>query len=459
MKPQEQERVQRRMQAWAKLTPRAAPPGARELQAHRQGAAGEARTAARRLGRIPGAAAAKSAQSLASADRAAGGARSDGERRDAGTPAAPGEHGLRSDARSSRVAFFAAWMFFFASGGRDATAGARAPRCCSSSSACVFAAYFLWCWLRGGQTLAMKAWRIRLVDVTPRKALCALRCSPRCSCQRWCRSSGRLFDRDRQFLHDRSRERAWSSPSGARPTTSSAAPRQGTRRSARRGGRDGGQFCSRPMCENRLFSMWKKMPSMMPRNTFTPTMPARAVHVGEGQRERHHHQRGQRIEQLLPQRDLVALGLLPVAREVLDVLVQRPGRHALGLDDQRVEHVGAHAPSAIRAPRSRTVRGPSGVNCVLHHVEQHATGRGRGTRRAARRSSGAGGSRRRTRRCARPASELAWRASRTLMNEPSSLNHRPDCEVLADERAHGAQLHLLRGLLRVGRRPTRRARR
>ena len=27
----------------------------------------------------------------------------------------------------------------------------------------VFAAYFLWCWLRGGQTLAMKTWRIRLV--------------------------------------------------------------------------------------------------------------------------------------------------------------------------------------------------------------------------------------------------------------------------------------------------------
>lgn len=29
--------------------------------------------------------------------------------------------------------------------------------------AAVFAAYFLYCWLRGGQTLAMKAWRIRLV--------------------------------------------------------------------------------------------------------------------------------------------------------------------------------------------------------------------------------------------------------------------------------------------------------
>ena len=35
----------------------------------------------------------------------------------------------------------------------------------------VFAAYFLWCWLRGGQTLAMKAWRVRLVDVTPGKAI------------------------------------------------------------------------------------------------------------------------------------------------------------------------------------------------------------------------------------------------------------------------------------------------
>ncbi len=41
----------------------------------------------------------------------------------------------------------------------------------------VFAAYFLWCWLRGGQTLAMKTWRIRLVAknghgrVSPKAAL------------------------------------------------------------------------------------------------------------------------------------------------------------------------------------------------------------------------------------------------------------------------------------------------
>src|SRR5207244_11549038 len=38
--------------------PRPAPPGARELPAHRQGAAGEARQAARGLGRVPVAAAA-----------------------------------------------------------------------------------------------------------------------------------------------------------------------------------------------------------------------------------------------------------------------------------------------------------------------------------------------------------------------------------------------------------------
>ncbi|HVJ24388.1 MAG TPA: RDD family protein, partial [Burkholderiales bacterium] len=62
------------------------------------------------------------------------------------------------------VAFFASWIFFFASGGRDATSGTLRHELQLFILA-VFAAYFLWCWLRGGQTLAMKAWRIRLVDV------------------------------------------------------------------------------------------------------------------------------------------------------------------------------------------------------------------------------------------------------------------------------------------------------
>ena len=97
------------------------------------------------------------------------------------------------------VAFFAAWVFFFASGGEDATHGlARAEL--QVFILAMLAGYFLWCWLRGGQTLAMRAWRIRLVDVTPGKAiarfLIAAALLPLSIL--WA-----LFDRDRQFLHDR----------------------------------------------------------------------------------------------------------------------------------------------------------------------------------------------------------------------------------------------------------------
>jgi uncharacterized RDD family membrane protein YckC len=97
------------------------------------------------------------------------------------------------------VAFFATWLFFFASGGGDATSGAL-RHILQLFIAAVFAAYFLWCWLRGGQTLAMKAWGIRLVNVTPGKAILrfalALLLLP--ASIAWA-----LFDRDRQFLHDR----------------------------------------------------------------------------------------------------------------------------------------------------------------------------------------------------------------------------------------------------------------
>ena len=99
------------------------------------------------------------------------------------------------------VAFFAAWLFFFASGGRDATSGAL-RYALQLFIGVVFAGYFLWCWLRGGQTLAMKAWHIRLVNVTPRKALARLFLSfllvPIGVSIVWA-----LFDRDGQFLHDR----------------------------------------------------------------------------------------------------------------------------------------------------------------------------------------------------------------------------------------------------------------
>lgn len=68
--------------------------------------------------------------------------------------------------------------------------------------------YLVWFWRRGGQTLAMRTWRLRLVDVQGR---------PVARRQAWLRyllaSLGTLalgagflwaiLDRDRQFLHDR----------------------------------------------------------------------------------------------------------------------------------------------------------------------------------------------------------------------------------------------------------------
>lgn len=75
------------------------------------------------------------------------------------------------------IAFFATSLFQFASGGREASGGLRLAL--QAYLLAVMAAYFMWCWLRGGQTLAMKAWRIRLVApgharVPPRIALLRL---------------------------------------------------------------------------------------------------------------------------------------------------------------------------------------------------------------------------------------------------------------------------------------------
>ena len=99
------------------------------------------------------------------------------------------------------VGFFAGWVFFWASGGRDATSGPL-RHALQLFVLAVYGAYFLWCWLRGGQTLPMKSWRIRLVDVTPAKALLrfalAVVLVPTGVSLVWS-----FFDRDRQFLHDR----------------------------------------------------------------------------------------------------------------------------------------------------------------------------------------------------------------------------------------------------------------
>jgi len=98
------------------------------------------------------------------------------------------------------IAFFAGFAFYSASSGAPLEGWVRLAH--QVLIVAVFAAYFLWCWLRGGQTLAMKAWRIRLVEVSPRKALLrfllALALVPTGISLLWA-----LFDRERQFLHDR----------------------------------------------------------------------------------------------------------------------------------------------------------------------------------------------------------------------------------------------------------------
>lgn len=102
--------------------------------------------------------------------------------------------------------FLAVWIFQFAAGTLDISGWRRTLAQAFILS--IFASYFLWCWLRGGQTLAMKTWRIRVVmkgdhrPIRPGAALlrfvCALFLVPSCIS-----FISTAFDRDRQFLHDR----------------------------------------------------------------------------------------------------------------------------------------------------------------------------------------------------------------------------------------------------------------
>jgi uncharacterized RDD family membrane protein YckC len=103
------------------------------------------------------------------------------------------------------VAFASTGMFYLASGGVPASGWLR--HLLQFYLLVVFAAYFLWCWRRGGQTLAMKAWRIRLVvpgreRVPSDKALLrfvlAALLVPTGISLLWA-----LFDAQGQFLHDR----------------------------------------------------------------------------------------------------------------------------------------------------------------------------------------------------------------------------------------------------------------
>jgi len=104
------------------------------------------------------------------------------------------------------IGFLATWLFQFAAGTLAIEGWRR--HLLQLFVVAVFAIYFVWCWLRGGQTLAMKTWRIRVVakdghgPLAPAAALArffyALLLVPTLIGLFWA-----MVDRDRQFLHDR----------------------------------------------------------------------------------------------------------------------------------------------------------------------------------------------------------------------------------------------------------------
>ncbi|HXZ97494.1 MAG TPA: RDD family protein [Burkholderiales bacterium] len=74
--------------------------------------------------------------------------------------------------------------------------------------ASIAAAYYAWCWLRGGQTLAMKTWRIRLVarngnPLTLKQTLLRFAVAAAGICLAGAGIIWAFFDPEGQFLHDR----------------------------------------------------------------------------------------------------------------------------------------------------------------------------------------------------------------------------------------------------------------
>jgi uncharacterized RDD family membrane protein YckC len=133
-------------------------------------------------------------------------------------PGAPAEAGLPTAGLGRRamamlyesllvfaVAFFAGWLFFTVAG---ETRSAIQRHVFQAYLLLVIGTYFVLCWRRGGGTLAMRTWRLRLVrrdgariglaQAWSRYALACLSLLLAGAGFLWA-----LVDRDRQFLHDR----------------------------------------------------------------------------------------------------------------------------------------------------------------------------------------------------------------------------------------------------------------
>ncbi len=103
------------------------------------------------------------------------------------------------------IAFLAGLLFYGAASGRLA---GLVRHFFQIYLLAVLGLYYVWCWHRGGQTLPMKTWKLRLVSAdggpvsvsraTARYLLALLSAALAGAGFAWA-----LFDRDRQFLHDR----------------------------------------------------------------------------------------------------------------------------------------------------------------------------------------------------------------------------------------------------------------
>lgn len=103
------------------------------------------------------------------------------------------------------VAFFAALPFLGASG---ASPGEWTRHAFQAYLFAVIGVYFVASWRRGGQTLAMKTWKLRLVGangerITLRQAVVRYLCAWPCLLLGGVGILYAPFDRQRQFLHDR----------------------------------------------------------------------------------------------------------------------------------------------------------------------------------------------------------------------------------------------------------------
>ena len=104
------------------------------------------------------------------------------------------------------VIFFAGLLFYAISGGAGASGWLR--HAFQAYLFLVIGLYFTISWLRGGQTLAMKTWKLQLVGadsaaITPRQAILRYVYAWPCLALAGIGILYAAFDRDRQFLHDK----------------------------------------------------------------------------------------------------------------------------------------------------------------------------------------------------------------------------------------------------------------